>query len=158
MENISYQIAKHLREVHFGGNWTCVNLKALLQDVDWQLATRRLHNLNTIAVLVNHLSYYVQVQLDVLHGKALNAKDTYSFEHPPIQSSQDWENMLLKVWKNAEELATAIEQFPESRLGDFFVEQKFGSYYRNFHGMIEHTHYHLGQIALIKKFILETDL
>ncbi|HAI83731.1 MAG TPA: DUF1572 domain-containing protein, partial [Chitinophagaceae bacterium] len=31
-----------------------------------------------------------------------------------------------------------------------------GTYYRNILGLIEHTHYHLGQIALIKKIIRNT--
>ena len=33
------QLAKHLREVHFGGNWTSVNLKDSLQDISWEQAT-----------------------------------------------------------------------------------------------------------------------
>ena len=32
-----------------------------------------------------------------------------------------------------------------------FFHEKYGNYYRNLHGVIEHAHYHLGQIALIKK-------
>jgi len=34
------------------------------------------------------------------------------------------------------------------------MEEKYGNYYRNFHGIIEHCHYHLGQIVLIKKMLL----
>ncbi len=39
---------------------------------------------------------------------------------------------------------------PESRLGEQFVDEKWGDYYRCLHGPIEHCHYHLGQIALIQ--------
>ena len=35
-------MAKHVRDVHFGGNWTAVNLKDALADVTWQQATTRL--------------------------------------------------------------------------------------------------------------------
>lgn len=31
--NVTTQIAKHFREVHFGGNWTDVYLKETLADV-----------------------------------------------------------------------------------------------------------------------------
>ena len=34
--NLPFQIAKHFREVYFGGNWTSSNLKDNLADVDWQ--------------------------------------------------------------------------------------------------------------------------
>ena len=36
-----------------------------------------------------------------------------------------------------------------------FVKPEYGNYYRNLHGLIEHTHYHLGQVALIKKLLNE---
>ncbi len=44
-----------------------------------------------------------------------------------------------------------IEQLPESKLWETFSDEKYGNYYRNIHGIIEHIHYHLGQIVLIKK-------
>jgi len=49
-----------------------------------------------------------------------------------------------------------IEQLPEAKLGEIFSEEKYGTYYRNIHGIIEHTHYHLGQIVLIKKILLQS--
>lgn len=60
------QIAKHFRDVHFGGNWTSVNLKDTLADINWQQATTKVHDLNTIAVLVFHVNYYVSPVLKVL--------------------------------------------------------------------------------------------
>ena len=33
--------------------------------------------------------------------------------------------------------------------------EKYGNYFRNLTGIIEHLHYHLGQIVLIKKLIAE---
>ena len=73
--NLSSQIAKHLREVYFGGNWTSSNLKDNLTDVSWQQATTPIYSLNTIATLVYHLSYYVNAVSKVLQGQALNARD-----------------------------------------------------------------------------------
>jgi hypothetical protein len=37
--NFTVQIAKHFREVHFGWNWTLVDLKESLKDITWQQAT-----------------------------------------------------------------------------------------------------------------------
>lgn len=34
-----------------------------------------------------------------------------------------------------------------------FVMEKYGTYLRNLEGVIEHSYYHLGQIAIIKKQI-----
>jgi uncharacterized damage-inducible protein DinB len=154
---VTAQIAKHLREIYFGGNWTTVNLKDTLAAVSWQQATTKVYSFNTIAILVYHINYYINAVLKVLEGGSLNASDKYSFSHPPIQSQQDWEKLLEKSWTEAEKFASLIEQLPESRLGENLADEKYGSYYRNLHGIIEHSHYHLGQIVLIKKILTHQD-
>lgn len=155
--SVTAQIAKHFRDVHFGGNWTFSNLKENLTDVNWQQASTRVYSFNTIATLVYHMNYYVSAVTMVLQGEPLTASDKFSFDHPPINSQEDWEKMLEKTWTDAENFATLIEQLPEDRLWDDFSEGKYGNYYRNLHGIIEHCHYHLGQIVLIKKILLQTD-
>jgi hypothetical protein len=155
--NLAAQIAKHFREIHFGGNWTCSNLKDNLKDVTWEQANKSVYDFNTIASLTFHINYYVSAALKVLEGQALDANDKYSFDLPPIQSKEDWENLLNKTWNEAEKLANLIEQLPEEQLWEHFTDEKYGIYYRNMHGIIEHTHYHLGQIALIKKIIQQSE-
>lgn len=147
------RIAQHLRHVHFGGNWTCSNLKDQLADVTWEQAVTKAHSFNTIAALVFHIHYYVDTILGVLRGGPLDAHDRFSFDHPPVQSQEDWDRMVNKALSDAEHLAALIEQLPDSILPEDFTDSKYGSYFRNLHGMIEHTHYHLGQIALIKKLV-----
>lgn len=152
--NLTNQLAKHFREVHFGGNWTASNLKEHLFDVSWQQANTQVYSFNTIAALVYHINYYVGAVLKVFQGEPLNAHDKYSFDHPPILSQEDWDKLLDKTWTDAEHFAGLIEQLPESMLNEIFSENKYGNYYRNIQGIIEHTHYHLGQIVLIKKILL----
>src|SRR5688572_21641630 len=149
--NLTGHIAKHFRQIHFGGNWTSVNLKETLTDVDWQQATTKFYSFNTIASLVYHTNYYVSEVLKVLKGEPLKAHDKFSFDCPPIQSQDDWNKLMDKTWTDAENFAALIEQLPESKLWEIFIAEKYGNYYRNIHGIIEHTHYHLGQIVLIKK-------
>ena len=43
----------------------------------------------------------------------------------------------------------------DEKLEEIFVNEKYGTYKRNIEGMIEHCYYHLGQISLIKKMIIE---
>jgi hypothetical protein len=155
--SLTRQIAKHFREVHFGGNWTWSNLKDTVADVTWQQATTKVYDLNTIATLVYHIHYFVAAVLPVFQGGILDAHDKYSFNHPPINSREDWENLVDKALTDAGQLAALIELMPEHQLWEIFSEEKYGNYYRNIHGIIEHTHYHLGQIAVIKKIIRQTE-
>ena len=151
--SLTTQIAKHFRDVHFGGNWASSNLRDNLADVTWQQATTQVYSFNSIATLVYHTNYYVSAVLKVLQGESLQAKDEYSFSHPPINSEEDWQLLLNKTFSDAETFATLIEQLPEEKLFENFTDEKYGNYYRNIHGIIEHIHYHLGQIVLIKKIL-----
>ncbi len=128
--DLTTQIAKHFRAVHFGDNWTSVNLKDGLAGVSWQQATTQVYSLNTIAALVFHMNYYVEAISQVLRGKPLSSKDQFSFNHPPITSQSDWDRLVGKSFIDAENLATLVEQMPDSRLAENFYAEKYGSYYQ----------------------------
>jgi hypothetical protein len=149
------QIAKRFREVILNGTWIAnTNYKDQLSGLDWKTATAKTGSLNTIAVLAQHIHYYIHGINTVFKGGALEIKDQFSFDFPPMQSQQEWESFLINFWKDAEEFASHIEQLPEEKLEQAFVDEKYGSYQRNIDGMIEHSYYQLGQITLIKKTIL----
>ncbi|MEY4462667.1 MAG: hypothetical protein RLY98_1207 [Bacteroidota bacterium] len=155
--NTTQQLAKHCRDVHFGGNWTFVNLKDTLADITWQEATTQYQDSNTIATLLSHINYYINPVARVLQGEPLNASDKFSFDCPTITSQEEWEHLIQKALDEAEQFANEIEKMEESKLFEVFSEEKYGNYFRNLLGIIEHTHYHLGQIALIKKMIRHKD-
>ena len=153
--NTPQQIASHFSGVFFGGNWTDSNLEEQLKDVSWETATTQVGSLNTIAILVFHINYFVETVLKVLKGGPLTGSDKYSFDLPTLTSEKDWEQLVEKTLTNAKSFAALVHEMPESRLWEDFSEGKYGNYYTNLHGIIEHTHYHLGQIALIKKMLSE---
>ncbi|MNE76015.1 hypothetical protein D3C80_1722260 [compost metagenome] len=90
-----------------------------------------------------------------MEGEPLKASDKYSFDLPSITSEDDWQKLVTKTLTEAELFAQQIEKLEESKLFQDFTDPKYGNYYRNLHGIIEHTHYHLGQISLIKKILNE---
>ena len=152
--SLSKQIAKNLRDVYAGGNYAGVNLKDALADVDWKTASTKFGSFNTILALVYHINYYVVAVSKVLQGEPLNVSDKFSFDHPQIQSEEEWEKFLAQFWEEGENFADLVEQVPESKFSEAFLDGKYGTYYRNVVGVIEHTHYHLGQIVLIKKLLI----
>jgi len=149
----STAIAKHFRDVHFGGNWTCVNVRDTLADVTMEEALHKRDGFNTIAALAFHINYFVAAVLKVLEGGPLDAHDRYSFTHPPIESEAEWQRLREKVLSDAERFSTRVEQLPDDRLHTHMADPKYGTLDRNLHGIIEHTHYHLGQIVILKKLL-----
>lgn len=149
--NHTRQLAKHLREVYFGGNWTAVNFKDQLLDVNWELASQKMADLNSIAVLTNHLHFYVLALKKYFADGVLNGKDADSFLPLTIYDQHGWEIFLESFFSEAKTLSETIEQLEDEKLEDVFYHEKYGMVYRNLLGLIEHAHYHLGQITLLKK-------
>lgn len=49
--NLTTQLAKHLRDVHFGGNWTTSNLKDNLADISWRQAIGKIYWIRPLQML-----------------------------------------------------------------------------------------------------------
>ena len=121
----TFEIAKRFREVILNGTWVAnTNYKHQLTGLDWKIATAKFQSLNTIALLAQHIHYYINGVKNVFKGGSLDIKDKYSFDFPPMHSQDDWENFLTRFWNDAEEFASLIEQMPEEKLNEKFVDEK----------------------------------
>jgi len=149
-------IANRLREVLLNGKWIAnTNFKDQILSVGWEQAIQKVDNLNTIALLTFHINYYLAGLLNVFTGGKLEIKDKYSFDLPEIKSEKDWNRLVNAFLSNSEMFVNQVEQMDESMLDQPFVEEKYGSYLRNIEGVIEHSYYHLGQVSLIRKMIIQ---
>lgn len=154
MNTIGQQLANRFREVILNGTWIAnTNYKNQLEGLDYKISTSQVDSLNTIAVLAQHIHYYINGINNVFDGGNLEIRDIYSFDFNPIESQSQWEEFLVQFWNDAEEFATHVEKMSDEKLKEPFVDEKYGLYLRNIDGMIEHSYYHLGQISLLKKLI-----
>jgi len=154
--NRSLILANRLREVLLDGHWIAnTNYKEQLLSVTWTQAIQKVGDLNTIALLTFHVNYYLAGLLNVFNGGKLEIRDKYSFDLPEIKAENDWNNLVSEFLSNAEKFATKVEQMDDYLLDQPFVDEKYGSYLRNIEGVVEHSYYHLGQIVLIKKMLLQ---
>lgn len=157
MENPN-QLANRFREVILNGRWIAnTNFNDQLSGMSWELATRKIGSLNTIAALTFHINYYIAGILNVFEGGDLEIRDKYSFDFPEIKSQEAWDLLRDTLLANAEKFAGHIEHMSPEALRETFVDEKYGTFQRNIEAMIEHSYYHLGQITLIKKMIREQE-
>lgn len=153
---ISSELASRLKEVLLEGRWIAnTNFKEVIESVTWEQATQKVGSLNTIAALTYHVNYYLAGILNVLKGGELLIKDKYSFDLPPIASESDWKRLVVDFLSNAEVIVAEVAIIPDRQLDVIFVDKKYGTYLRNIEGVIEHSYYHLGQVSLIRKLLLE---
>lgn len=155
--SVSKQLANRFREVIFDGTWVAnTNYRDQIDSLTWQQAITQINSYNTIALLTFHIHYYVEGVLRVFQGGELTIRDEYSFDAPPITSQDDWNQLKNSLFSDSEALAKEFEKLTDEQLAQPFVKEAYGSYLRNIEGMIEHCYYHLGQISLIRKTILES--
>lgn len=148
------QLAKRFREVMLDGLWIAnTNFKDQLKDISLEQATAKVGSLNTIAMLTFHIDYYIAGLINVFEGGDLEIRDQFSFDLPSIESQEKWEELLHKLWNDSEKFTVLLEQMPDYKMNEVFVDKKYGTYLRNIDGMIEHAYYHLGQISMIKKML-----
>lgn len=149
-------IANRLREVLLDGRWIAnTNYKEQLADISWEQAVVKISNLNSIAALTYHINYYLRGLLVAFETGKLEINDKFSFDLPEITGRSDWNELVADFIQNAEHFVNQIERFDTEIFNQPFFDEKYGSYLRNIEGVIEHSYYHLGQIVLIKKIIMQ---
>lgn len=149
-------LAGRLREVLLNGHWIAnTNYKDQILSVNWQQATQKVGSLNTIAALTFHINYYLAGLLLAFENGRLDISDKYSFDLPPINSESDWMQLVTDFLSNSEKFAGCVEQMDDSMLDQPFIDEKYGTNLRNIEGVMEHSYYHLGQISLIRKLIMQ---
>jgi len=147
-------LAKRFQDVILNNSWVANNsFKNQLSDLPLETALYTLGTLHSIASLTQHIHYYIAGILNVLNGGNLEIKDAFSFDFNPINTVEDWQNVLAVFWDDAEEFALKVAALPEEKLSDIFVKEEYGTYHFNINTLIEHSYYHLGQIVLLKKLI-----
>ncbi len=143
------RIARQLRLFYDGPSWLGPSLKDLLSDIDEEQARRRgLTDAHTIWELVLHIAGWLRIARERL--SATRTRDADSAEDwPPMANS--WHDALSSLESEIDALEQAILQFPEERLQESAPATEAQTFYVLLHGVIQHSAYHAGQIALLKK-------
>lgn len=151
--NLPELIAQHVLDVHQGNNWTEVDLAHTLRDVTLAEATTLTPaSPNTIVALVRHLTFWNRVMARRAQGYPTQIPGTNGFEGSELHSETEWLALQAELWQSAQELATAIRRVPAERLAEPILPA-YSSTYKNLHGAVEHLHYHLGQLVILKNLV-----
>ncbi len=147
----STRIADQLRRFYAGPSWLGPSLKELVSDIDEPAARHRaLPHAHTIWEIVLHITAWLKIARERL--SATEDHDPSPAEDwPPIASS--WAEALSFLESEVHTLERAILAFPEERLQDRAPAREPQLFYHLLHGVIQHSAYHAGQIALLKKHV-----
>ncbi|HEX6914759.1 MAG TPA: DinB family protein [Chitinophagaceae bacterium] len=140
-------IAEHFYQVNYGDNWTDVAVRDVLANISYEQSVKKTGNANTIAMLLHHMDFYNRVVYDRLLEGSKQFKHEDSLE-VNIQSEADWQALQKRYFEMVDLIHQTILGLDESRL---FEKKTANTLYKNLHGLVEHIHYHLGQIVILKK-------
>jgi uncharacterized damage-inducible protein DinB len=146
-------IAQNIIAVYDGQNWTESTISNALEDITLEEAQRTTAgSKNTIASLLHHITYWNRIMVVRLGGAAVKVPATNGFDVPPVLTAADWQKLKEDNIKSAYELADAVKVINDDELlADILPEHS--STFKNIIGISEHTHYHLGQIVILKNLL-----
>ncbi|HEY1869641.1 MAG TPA: DinB family protein [Chitinophagaceae bacterium] len=151
---ITNLIATHVTEVYEGNNWTDVNIADTIKDISWQQAQQKTAgSSNTIASLLHHLYYWNGIIMQRMKGETPVIPEVNGYDVETLSSEADWIALKERTHQSFVELAESVRSFPEEKLLENYTQSIPSSYYRNMQGIVEHAHYHLGQMVILKKLL-----
>lgn len=143
------RIATELRLLYGGTSWLGPSIQALIGDVDEERArSRPIANSHTIWELVRHMAAWLKIARDRL--SATSVRDATADENWPSMDGT-WEDAKSHLADEVAALEQTILKFPDERLEERAPASQPQTFYILLHGAIQHTAYHGGQIALLKK-------
>jgi uncharacterized damage-inducible protein DinB len=153
MNNECLRISDQLRRAFAGKAWHGPSLKELLADVSAERASARpIATGHSIWELVSHIQVWTQAAAQAADGAPMPKIVGTEADWPPAAevSATAWTGAMTQLFAAGARLSSAIEKFGDARLGETVPGRQYDFYYL-FHGVVQHSLYHAGQIALLKK-------
>ncbi len=151
----SLRIADQLRRAFGGDAWHGPPLLDLLAGVTAEKARARpLASVHSIWELVLHIDIYLQVGFSATQGIPMPQLYGTKGDWPALHEDSEaaWTAAQDRLFHDAEKLAEAVERFDDAKLQTIVPGRSYDFYYL-FHGIVQHSLYHGGQIAMLKKAV-----
>jgi hypothetical protein len=116
-----------------------------------QASARPLNPGHTIWELVIHIELWAGIAEQAIHGTPMPRLYGTEKDWPDADGGEsEWQAAVARMFETAERFARSIEQFADARLGDAVPGRDY-NFYHLFHGVVQHSIYHCGQIAMLKR-------
>ena len=144
-------IVDEAKRAYEGNAWHGPALMELLSDVSAaQAAARPLPTAHSIWEIVLHIAGWQGVASHRVKGEPVSEPVFGDWPAVDDKSPAAWAKALSTLAGAQEELIREISTLPESALKQTAAGADYSLYFM-LHGVIQHTLYHAGQIALLKR-------
>jgi uncharacterized damage-inducible protein DinB len=145
------RILDHYNAVLNGEPWHGDAIWQILDGISLETAAARpRQEAHTIWEIVMHMTFWEGVAAQRLEGRRAGLVEELNFPAMPAVSEDNWQRTLQEFRASNQKLRDTLTKLDPARLDELTAAGK-RTYYGEAHGVIEHTVYHAGQIALLKK-------
>ena len=155
MNSECHRIADQLRRAFSGDPWHGSPIRDLLEGITGEQAwAHPLPSAHNIWDLVLHIEVYLDVAFKATEGTPMPRLFGTEQDWPTAtdRSASAWTGTMQRLLESCERLAQAIDEFADQRLQDSVPGREYDFYYL-LHGIVQHSLYHAGQIAMLKKAV-----
>jgi uncharacterized damage-inducible protein DinB len=145
------RIADQLKRAYEGNAWHGDSLTEVLAGVTADMAAARpIGSAHSIWEIVGHVAAWHAPIGKRLEGEAASLSPEEDWPAVTDTSEEAWKRTLEGLERSYREVASIVSRLDESRL-DEVVPGGISSVYVTAHGLIQHTLYHAGQVAILKR-------
>jgi uncharacterized damage-inducible protein DinB len=149
------RIRDQFRRAFDGEAWHGPSVLSLLDGVTArQAASHPIPGAHSIWQLTMHIAAWERACKRRLEGDPAQLTDLEDWQPINDTSEAAWENTKQQLIDNHRELLEAIAKVDDARLNDPIVKDSQASVYVTLHGGVQHDLYHAGQIAMLKKALV----
>jgi hypothetical protein len=139
-----------------GDPWYGDSVLSKLREIDYKTADiSPLPNINSIAKILQHLINWHLFTVRKIKGDktfVIEQNDHNDWTPVSIKTEGDWQDLIGDFRNSAKELIRELEGMDDSFLKEVIPGKPYTFGYL-LNGLVQHNIYHLGQIALLKKWI-----
>jgi len=140
------------RSVH-GPAWHGPSMEEVLKDVTAGNATVRVCGAtHSIAELLLHAAAWARASRLAMDGVAIPEDLPDDWTTLDSLDEAEWTHLRKDALAELDQITAKTAEFPEARLTERVPGRNFDFYF-NLHGVAQHTIYHAGQIAILKRQI-----
>jgi uncharacterized damage-inducible protein DinB len=145
------RLRDQLERAYDGEAWLGMPVRELLNGVSFRTAAARpIARGHTIWELVTHITYWLDAAARRLGGEAVDPVNDADWPAMPSPSAAGWKAALAALEAGHRRLLAAVAALAESDLEGPVPGHDYTRYVL-VHGVLQHTLYHAGQIALLKR-------
>ena len=146
------RIAQQVRAAFAGDAWHGPPIRDAVAGISAaQASARPLTPGHSIWELVIHIELWTNIAEQAIHGTPMPRLYGTEKDWPEAAGAEsEWQAAVARMLETAERFASSIEQFGDDRLPDAVPGRNY-NFYHLFHGVVQHSLYHCGQIAMLKR-------